>query len=125
MTNAKTIVRGKTKYRLVPERDYQQLVSTFRRARGTAKKAGRAAANVMPVLPLANRAGERPAVAFADATIARTIVRRREAAGLTQRELARLAKMRVETLNRAERGVVIPSVRTLTKIENALRKAVI
>jgi hypothetical protein len=31
--------------------------------------------------------------------------------------LAARAGIRVEVLNRAERGVVVPSVRTLTKIE--------
>ena len=61
-----------------------------------------------------------PALAFAEATIASSLIRDREAVGLTQRELARRAGVRVEVLNRAERGAVVPSVRTLTKIENAL-----
>jgi transcriptional regulator with XRE-family HTH domain len=51
------------------------------------------------------------------------LVRDRQAAGLTQRELARRAGIRVETLNRAERGVVVPDVRTLRKIERALTSA--
>lgn len=42
---------------------------------------------------------------------------------MTQKQLADAAGIRVEILNRAERGVTVPSVRTLTKIENALRKA--
>jgi len=42
---------------------------------------------------------------------------------LTETELAEAAGIRVEVLNRAERGVVVPSVRTLTKIENALIRA--
>jgi ribosome-binding protein aMBF1 (putative translation factor) len=60
------------------------------------------------------------ALAFADRTIAESIVRDRERVGLSQQELAELAGIRVEVLNRAERGVVVPSVRTLTKIEKAL-----
>jgi DNA-binding XRE family transcriptional regulator len=56
------------------------------------------------------------------AAIARTIIARREAAGLSQKELAKQAGTRAEVLNRAERGAVIPSMRALTKIEAALRK---
>src|SRR2546430_17482228 len=63
-----------------------------------------------------------PALAAAEATIARTNVKRRVAAGLTQRALAGLAGVRVETLNRAERGMVTPDVRTLQRIERALRR---
>ncbi len=73
-------------------------------------------------LPPPDAEGNRPALAFADAAIARAIVRRRRAAGLTQRQLADLAGIRAEVLNRAERGAVVPSVRTLTKIEAALRR---
>jgi len=62
-------------------------------------------------------------VRFAEASIARNIVRRRKATGLSQKELAKQAGIRVEVLNRAERGVVVPSTRTLTKIEVALGKA--
>jgi len=57
------------------------------------------------------------------ATIAQSIVRDRLAVGLAQKELAQAAGIRVEVLNRAERGVNVPSIRTLTKIENALIKA--
>ena len=77
----------------------------------------------VPDLPPADGAGNRPAIAFAEAAMARNIVRDREAVGLSQKELAEAAGIRVEILNRAERGAVVPSVRTLTKIENALRKA--
>ena len=77
----------------------------------------------VPSLPPADAQGNRPAVAAAEATIARSIVRDRERVGLTQRELAQAAGIRVEVLNRAERGAVVPSVGTLTKIENALRGA--
>lgn len=67
--------------------------------------------------------GNLPALAAMDATIARSIVRDRESVGLSQTELAKASGIRVEVLNRAERGVTVPSVRTLTKIENALQKA--
>jgi DNA-binding XRE family transcriptional regulator len=100
-----TIVIGKKKYVLLPEAQYKRLVSG------------------VPELPAADGNGNMPAVAFAEAAIARNIVRDREIVGMSQKELAEAAGIRVEILNRAERGVTVPSVRTLTKIENALMKA--
>lgn len=70
-----------------------------------------------------NSKGNLPALAAMDATIARSIVRDRESVGLCPTELAKASGIRVEVLNRAERGVTVPSVRTLTKVENALQKA--
>ncbi|HEX4053445.1 MAG TPA: helix-turn-helix transcriptional regulator [Tepidisphaeraceae bacterium] len=67
--------------------------------------------------------GNLDAIAFTRASIARGLVRDRQKVGMTQKQLADAAGIRVEILNRAERGVTVPSVRTLTKIENALRKA--
>ena len=100
-----TIVIEKKKYVLVPEAEYKRLM------RG------------VPPLPAADAQGNRPAVAFGEASIARNIVRDREAVGLSQKELAEAAGSRVEVLNRAERGVVVPSMRTLLKIESALVKS--
>jgi DNA-binding XRE family transcriptional regulator len=100
-----TIVIDKKKYVLIPEAQYKRLVSG------------------VPEFPAADAAGNMPAVAFAEAAIARNIVRDREAVGMSQKELAEAAGIRVEILNRAERGVTVPSVRTLTKLENALVKA--
>jgi ribosome-binding protein aMBF1 (putative translation factor) len=100
-----TLTIAGIKYIAVPETEYRRL---------TAK---------MSELPPADVRGNRDAVKFADASIARTIVRRREAAGLSQKELAAKAGIRPEVLNRAERGVVLPSTRTLMKIEAALSKA--
>ena len=101
-----TAVIDKKKYVLVPAAEYKRLI-----------------AGLPPELPPADKEGNRPALAFMEANIARAIVRDRKKAGLSQRELADAAGIRVEVLNRAERGVVVPSVRTLSKIENALKKA--
>jgi len=79
--------------------------------------------NLTPPFPASNSRGNYPAIATTDALIAQGLVRDRQAAGLTQTELARRAGIRVETLNRAERGAVIPDVRTLRKIERALQAA--
>src|SRR5690242_16094835 len=106
-----TVVIENKKYVLVPVDEYQAM-----------KKAASTARPVVE-LPPADGDGNRPAVAFADASIARSIVRDRESVGLSQKQLAQRAGIRVEVLNRAERGVTVPSVRTLTKIENALASA--
>lgn len=81
-------------------------------------------AGVMPPLPPTAADGSSPAVAFATATIARGVVRDRIAAGLTQRELARRAGVRSETISRLEAGKHIPTEETLLRIDQALKGAV-
>ncbi|MGD0541410.1 MAG: helix-turn-helix transcriptional regulator [Tepidisphaeraceae bacterium] len=76
-----------------------------------------------PNLPLADAHGNVDAIAFTRASIARGLVQDRQKVGMTQKKLAEAAGIRAEILNRAERGVTVPSVRTLTKIEKALRRA--
>ena len=100
-----TITLNDRKYVLVPVDEYRKL------------KSGK-----LPELPPKNTRGNFPALAAADATIARSILKRRRMAGATQRALANLAGIRVETLNRAERGLVTPDVRTLQRLERALKK---
>jgi ribosome-binding protein aMBF1 (putative translation factor) len=99
-----TIVLNNKTFVLVPEQEYERLVEQ----------------SSLP-LPPKNSRGNYPAIAATDALIAQGLVRDRLAAGLTQRELARRAGIRVETLNRAERGAVVPDVRTLRKIDNVLQ----
>jgi transcriptional regulator with XRE-family HTH domain len=55
--------------------------------------------------------------------MAQGIIRARRKLGLTQAELARRAGIRVETLNRIEQGKNSPNLRTMEKIERALKKA--
>ena len=74
-------------------------------------------------LPAADADGNRPAVAFATATIARDLIRDRVEAGLSQKDLAERAGVRVETLCRIEKGKHVPSVRTIEKLDNALKAA--
>lgn len=100
-----TITVDKKKYILVPAAEYERLTKG------------------VPSLPEKNAGGNYPALAAMDATIARSIVRDRESTGMSQKQLAEAAGIRVEVLNRIERGVNQPSLRTLTKIETALLKA--
>ncbi len=45
------------------------------------------------------------------------------AAGMTQRQLADAAGVRIETINRIEKGKVMPDTRTILKIDKALNGA--
>ena len=74
-------------------------------------------------LPAADAEGNRPAIEFATATIARDIIRDRVDVGLSQKELAKRAGVRVETLCRIETGKHVPSVRTIEKLDRALKAA--
>ena len=76
-----------------------------------------------PRLPQRDARGNYPAAEALQVSIAKSILRGRRAAALTQIELARLADIRPETLNRIEKGKHAPSVATLEKIDRALAKA--
>ena len=60
------------------------------------------------------------AVEFANASIGRSLARRRRAASLSQARLATKAGLRVETLSRIENGHGNPTVATVKKILRAL-----
>ena len=55
--------------------------------------------------------------------LANKIIARRKAAGLTQAQLARLARVRVETISRLENGLHMPGVRTFGRIDRAITRA--
>jgi ribosome-binding protein aMBF1 (putative translation factor) len=77
----------------------------------------------LPAWPKADAEGNRPAVEFARVSIARSIAEDRQAAGLSQQELARVAGVRQETISRIESGKHSPTVRTVEKIERILQAA--
>jgi len=66
--------------------------------------------------------GNYPAVEYLRVSLARKIIRHRRRVGLTQAELARRAGIRPETLNRVEHGKRSPRLRTVEKIDRALRE---
>ncbi len=76
-----------------------------------------------PPLPEPDARGRFPAIAYARASLARKIIRRRRALGISQSELARRAGLRVETLNRLEKAHTTPTLVTVDKIDRALRNA--
>lgn len=98
---------------ILEESDYLQLRSR--------RKTARSQREVAPVPPR-NRSGRRPAAAYILASIAREIVADRKAAGFTQQELAKRARIRQETLSRIESGKHTPTLKTLKKIDRALGK---
>lgn len=74
-------------------------------------------------LPKPNKEGNFDAVEFARATIARGIIADRIAAGLSQRELAVQAGIRPQTLACIEAATQSPSVKTIERIDRALKVA--
>ena len=66
-----------------------------------------------------------PALEYVRASIARDIIRERKALGLTQEQLAKLSGVRQETICRLETGLHSPTVRTVEKIERALKRAAV
>jgi DNA-binding XRE family transcriptional regulator len=77
----------------------------------------------IPPLPPPNAHGNYPAEEALDVILARQIIRRRHAAGWTQAELARQARVREETVSRLESGKHAPTVTTVDKLDRALRAA--
>jgi len=76
-----------------------------------------------PLLPAPDPDGNYPAGEYLRASLAIKIIRHRRRLGLSQAELARRAGIRPESLNRIEQNRVEPSVRTVDKIDRALREA--
>jgi len=97
-------------YVIVPREEFDRL-------------AGLAKVGEMPPVPTPDADGNYPAVEFARTSIARKIVRERANAGITQRELAKLAGIAFETLCRLEKGRHTPSIPTMNRIDQALKQA--
>ena len=76
-----------------------------------------------PLLPARDADGHYPAREALRVILARQFVRRREAAGWTQAELATRAGVRQETVSRLEGGKHAPNVRTVDKLDRALKEA--
>jgi DNA-binding XRE family transcriptional regulator len=107
---AQTILLEGKPYVVLPRHEYDRLTAL-------------AKAGELPPLPEPDAHGNYPAVEYARASLARKIIRDRVAAGLSQRELAMRAGVRVETLCRIETGKHIPSVPTIDKLDRALKQA--
>ena len=112
--NVQTLeVKGKRMVQL-SERDYLSLVE---RANMAVPQAA------MPPLPRLGADGNYPALEYARASLARKIIRDRRRLGLSQAELARRAGIPPESLNRLERSKTNPTIKTVEKIDRALKAA--
>src|SRR5271157_5840190 len=109
MTAQTILLEGKP-YVVLPRDEYDRLTAL-------------AKAGELPPLPPPDDKGNYPAVEYARASLARKIIRDRVAAGLSQRDLALRAGVRVETLCRIETGKHVPSVPTVDKLDRALKQA--
>jgi DNA-binding XRE family transcriptional regulator len=104
--NKKTMRRGE-EFVLMPLAEYRRLTSD----------------DGLPPLPAADAGGHRNAIEFMRTSIARTLIRDRRAAGLTQQQLAKLSGVRQETISRIESGKHTATVRTIDKLDRAIRRA--
>jgi DNA-binding XRE family transcriptional regulator len=75
----------------------------------------------LPLYPEADARGNFPAVDYARISIARDILTARARAGLSQKELAQRAGIRVETLCRLEKGKHSAALETLLALDRALK----
>ena len=105
-----TIKLNGTEYVVLERAEYDRLTTLAKAAE-------------LPEYPGPDANGNYPALEYCRISIARDIIKDRVAAGLNQRELARLAGVRAETLCRIETGKHTPSVPTIDKIDRALKKA--
>lgn len=108
-TNATSLKLGGDDYVVLPRKEYERMAALAELAE-------------LPPLPSPDSKGNYPAVEYVRASIARNIVRGRLKAGLSQKELARRAAIRVETLCRIETGKHTASIPTIEKIERALKR---
>ena len=101
-----TITRQGKRFVLVPLQEYQRLADES-----------------LPPFPPVDADGTCNAIDFARVSIARSLIRDRRAAGLSQQQLAKLAHVRQETISRIESGKHTATVRIIEKLDKALRTA--
>ena len=104
MADVQTVMLSGERFVILPEADYRELV-------GEAWE---------PPMPAPDAQGNYPALDAARVLLARKIIRRRRAAGLTQADLAKRAGVRVETVSRLEHAKHSPNVATVDKIVRTL-----
>jgi len=110
---AGTIQLGKQRFVVVPEAEFDRL----------RQRAAVPGDVTWPELPAKLPNGNYPAVKALRVGLARKLIKRRWAVGMTQAELARRAGIRPETLNRIEKAKVTADTATVSKIVRILEEA--
>jgi DNA-binding XRE family transcriptional regulator len=110
---ASTVTLSGRAYVILPKPEYDRL----------ARRAAVIDEDSLPSLPEKLSDGNYPAIEAGRAVLARKLVKRRWAAGLTQAEVARRAGIRKETLCRIEKAKVTADTATVTKIVRVLEAA--
>ncbi len=105
--NAQMVELAGKPYVLLPRGDYEKLKTLAK----------------VTDLPGPDQYGNLPAVPYARASMAKSIIQDRVKLGLSQKELANKAGIRVETLCRIENGRHTASVSTIEKIDRVLKPA--
>jgi DNA-binding XRE family transcriptional regulator len=100
------------RYMVVEESEYMRLLA--------ASAGGEVSEEDLPPLPRADAQGNVPALEYARASLARKLIIQRKSRGWSQAELARRAKLRVETINRLENARNTADPATVKKIEAAM-----
>jgi ribosome-binding protein aMBF1 (putative translation factor) len=85
-------------------------------------KAGETVKGDGPPFPKPDANGNMPALEFILASVAREIIRRRRAAGMSQVELADASGVRQATISDLERGKHMVTERVMERIDRALRE---
>ena len=111
-SDATTVTLAGTAFVILPAVEYERLRASSRLAVEEEYEG--------PPLPKPDVRGRFPAIAYARASLARKIIHRRRALGISQSDLARRAGLRVETLNRLEKARTTPTIVTVDKIDGAL-----
>jgi len=104
-------VAGK-RFVLLEETEYERLCREAREA---------VAEDDLPPLPKPDKNGRFPALQYARISLARDVIRDRKGLRLSQQRLADLAGIRQETLSRIESGKHTASVKTIEKIDRAIK----
>ena len=102
-----TITLDKKSYVVIPREEYERLSRLAH----------------LPALPEPDEHGRYPALEYARVSLSRKIILARLAAGLSQRELARRAGIRFETVCRIETGRNSPKIETIEQIDRVLSDA--
>jgi len=105
-------VDGK-RFVLLEESDYERLCREAGAVAGTAE-------DDLPPLPKPDKRGRYPALEYARVSLARDLIRARTAVGLSQQQLASLARVRQETISRLETAKFTARPGTIDKVMTAI-----